>query len=119
MGQVNMRRGVEIIGGDGVQGPSGHHVFSQHLLDLLGKGLLVAGLTAEDIIQDLTGGFILILMADDLVAALTKVVGGGAGGGLEEGNRLGLFLAPFGARQQLMFKYQENRRVMASRDPSC
>ena len=107
MGQVNMRRGVEIVGGDGIQGPSGHHVFSQHLLDLLGKGLLVAGLTAEDIIQDLTGGFILILVADDLIPALTKVVGGGAGGGLEGGNRLGLLLAPFGAGQQLMFKYQE------------
>ena len=107
MGQVNTGGRVEVVGWNGVQGPPGHHVLGQHLLDLLRKGLLVAGLTAEDVIQDLAGGFVLILVVDDLVATLTQVVGGGAGGGLEGGDGLGLLLAPFRAGQRLMLKHQE------------
>ena len=46
-------------------------------------------------------------MVDGLVATLTQVVGGGAGGGLEGGDGLGLLLAPFCAGQRLMLKHQE------------
>ncbi len=46
-------------------------------------------------------------MADDLVAALTQVVGGGAGGGLEGRDSLLFLMAPLGAGERFMLKDQE------------
>ena len=107
VGQVDAGGGVKFVDGDVVQLPPGGHVLGQHLFDLLGKGLLIAGPAAEDVVEDFRRRLILAVGENDLVPTLPQIVGRRPDGGLEGGNGLLLFMAPFGAGRGLMLKNQE------------
>ena len=107
MGQIDPGRGVELIGGDVVQGAPGGQILCQHAFQLLGKGLFVALLTAENVVEDLTGRFIFIFRHNHRVPTLPQVVGRCSGGGLEGGDGLLFLMASAGTRQFLILEDQK------------
>ena len=107
MGQIDSGRGVELIGRDVVQGTPSGQILCQHTFQFLGKGLFVALLAAENVVEDLAGCFILIFRHDYCVPALPQVVGSRSGGSLEGGNGLLFLMTAAGARQFLILEDQK------------
>ena len=107
MGKVNAIRRVELIGRNVVNLTAGGHVLSQNLLHLLGKRLLGTGLPAEDIIERLAGGFIVVVSKKDLISTLPQIICGGTCGGLQRRDCIFLLLAPFYAWVRLILKNEE------------
>ena len=60
--QVDLGGGIELIDWDFLQRPAGGHILRRHLLNLPGKGLVVALGAAEDMVQNFRCGLVLILM---------------------------------------------------------
>lgn len=67
MGKINVLRSIKLIDRKAVQGTAGGDVLCQNMLRLIRKGLFTAALATENVVQNLGGRCIFILVVLHIV----------------------------------------------------
>ena len=107
MGKVQRGGRVKLVRRHVLQSSPRRDILAKHLFDLFVERLLVAFAAAEDVIEDLRDGFVLVFMPDNAVAALTQVVRRRVRRCLQRRYGLRLLVPAACAGQRLILKYEK------------